>query len=536
MVLRVALISSAQIRAGRGVVVALADGDREITWSGLDRLLNEATNALLSLVGSGPGEPRSERRIAVFARNSVEVLVVHLAAHLAGVSSVPVSSLLGADELAYILTDSKVQAVFAGPETIDVAMAAVRQADIGPRPTTSTGPGHRLIAWRSPDSPGVSNWDSWLCGSSDEEPDTTQAPLYALLYTSGTTGRPKGTQIRTQPPLRDTVGEWIPALGAGIVAAGRPHLVVGPLHHTGPFVAVRYLASGSTVAVLQRFDASALLSLIDRYRVASTLMVPTHFSRLLAVPVDERERYDVTSLEWVAHTGAATPVDVKRAMIEWFGPVLFEAYGASESGTVCAISSHDWLLRPGSVGKCSPGFRVLVIDDDGVEVGPNVEGRLFFEDLSGRGIIYHNDPAKTAAVHLRPGVFTIGEVGYVDDEGFVFITDRTSDMVISGGVNIYPAEAEQALVKHPAVRDCAGIGVPNPDLGEELKMLVELHDIARLSPPSEHELVEFCRNAIATYKCPRTIEFVDSVGRTVMGKLNKKELRRPYWPTDRTIG
>jgi acyl-CoA synthetase (AMP-forming)/AMP-acid ligase II len=519
-----ALVSAAQVASGRGEEPALVDGDREITWRELDGILNRATNALLSLAerAQDRGGPR---RIAVFARNAVEVVAVHFAAHLAGVSSVPVSSFLGVDELAYILEDSGASALFCGPETVDVATAAAARV-----------PGvDRVVAWRSPDYDGVLAFDAWLAGAPDLEPTTMQAPELALLYTSGTTGRPKGTNIRTQPPVLPSVAEWIPALGGGLVGAGKPHLVVGPFHHTGPFVAIRYLASGSLVVVLQRFDAEQLLALADRYRCASTLMVPTHFTRLLALPDEVRARYDVSAFEWVAHTGAATPADVKRAMIEWFGPVLSEAYGASESGTVCSISSPEWLAHPGSVGKCTPGFVVHVVDEEGNDVGPNVEGRLFFEDRTGRGIVYHNDPAKSASVHLRPGVFTIGEVGYVDADGYVFITDRTSDMVISGGVNIYPAEAEQVLVTHPAVHDCAGIGVPNDDLGEELKMLVELRDGAEPAP-SDEELIEWCRERLAHYKCPRTAEIVPSVGRTVMGKLNKRELRRPYWPTERTIG
>ena len=226
-----ALVTADQVRNGRGDEVALADGERELTWSALDDVLNRATNALLSMVERD--DPDGHRRIAVFARNSVEVVAVHFAAHLAGVSSVPTSSLLGVDELAYILGDSKATCVFAGPDTAKVAIAAAKQAGVA-----------RVVLWRTPDHAGgeglrVTAWDQWLAGAPSDEPTTWQAPRYALLYTSGTTGRPKGTQIRVQPSLRDTVGEWIPALGEGIAAAGLPHLVVGPLHHTGPFVVMR---------------------------------------------------------------------------------------------------------------------------------------------------------------------------------------------------------------------------------------------------------------------------------------------------------
>ena len=506
--------------------VGLTDGDRTLSWHEVNSVVNRATNALLAM------ELGETLRISVFARNSSEVVLAHFGAMCAGVSGVPTSSLLGADELAYILEDSGAKAVFAGPETVDAAVQAARAAGVP-----------RVIAWRvdrtrtddlCTDDVRVQPWEDWLLGVPNEEPTLWQAPKLPLLYTSGTTGRPKGTNIRTFPPVLETVGEWVPTLGVGLTAAGKPHLVIGPLHHTGPIIALRYLASGSPVVVLQRFDATQVLRMIHEHRVASSLMVPTHFTRLLAVPADERTRYDLSSLEWVAHTGAATPVDVKRAMINWFGPVLFEAYGASESGTVCAISSVDWLAHPGSVGRCTPGFSVTVLDDDGHEVPTGTPGRLFFVDNSGRGIVYHNDPAKSGSAHIRPGVFTIGEVGYVDPEGFVYITDRTSDMVVSGGVNVYPAEAEQVLVQHPAVHDCAGIGVPNADLGEELKMLVELEPGAAV--PGADELAVFCRERLAGYKCPRSFDVVQSVGRTIMGKLDKRTLRRPFWPSDRTIG
>jgi acyl-CoA synthetase (AMP-forming)/AMP-acid ligase II len=290
---------------------------------------------------------------------------------------------------------------------------------------------------------------------------------------------------------------------------------------------MRLLVAGIPSVILGKFDAEATLAAIDRYRTESAVMVPTHFVRLLALPDDVKARYDVSSMKLVAHTGASCPVDVKRAMIEWWGPVFTDAYGASEVGTTCSISSEEWLAHPGSVGRAIPPFEALIIGDDGEEVPPNTEGRLYFRDTTGRGIVYPNDPAKTAAAHIAPGVFTLGEIGYVDDDGYVYITDRFSDMVVSGGVNIYPAEAEQVLVQHPGVADVACIGVPNAEMGEELKGLVIPADPA--SPPSPEELVAFCRERLSHYKCPRTIELVDDLGRTTMGKINKRKLRAPYW-------
>jgi acyl-CoA synthetase (AMP-forming)/AMP-acid ligase II len=240
-------------------------------------------------------------------------------------------------------------------------------------------------------------------------------------------------------------------------------------------------------------------------------------------------------MQVVGHTGAACPVDVKRAMIEWWGPIFFDAYGATEVGTICTITSPEWLEHPGSVGRCIPPFtRAVVVDDDGNEVPPGTEGRLYFEDSTGRGIVYPSDPAKTAASHLRPGVFTIGEIGYVTEDGFVYITDRFSDMIVSGGANIYPAEAEKVLLTHPGVADVAVIGVPNTEMGEEVKALVVPVDPA--NPPDPAELIGFCRQHLSGYKCPRTLDIVDSVGRNAMGKINKRQLRAPFWETGRTIG
>jgi long-chain acyl-CoA synthetase len=221
-------------------------------------------------------------------------------------------------------------------------------------------------------------------------------------------------------------------------------------------------------------------------------------------------------------------------MIDWWGPVLHEAYGASEAGTTNSITSQDWLRKPGSVGKTQPPFEPVIVGDDGAMLGPNHVGSLYFRDTTGRGIVYHNDPEKTAAAHIEPGVFTLGEIGYVDDEGFVFITDRSSDLIVSGGVNIYPAEIERVLVQHPGVADVAVVAAPNTDMGEEVKALIIPRDPA--SSPDPAELDAFVRRQLAGYKAPRSYEFVGDIGRNAMGKINKKELRRQFWPTERTIG
>jgi acyl-CoA synthetase (AMP-forming)/AMP-acid ligase II len=334
------------------------------------------------------------------------------------------------------------------------------------------------------------------------------------------------------PPAAD-MRQFLAAM-RDVVAAGPqegPALLVGPLYHTGPLGSVRRLLGGKGVIVMPRFDPERVLALIERWRIDSAVMVPTHFQRLLALPEPTRRRYDLSSLRQIAHTGAACPVEVKRAMIDWWGPVLLEAYGGTEAGTTNFISSAEWLEKPGSVGRAVAPLAPVVVGEDGEELGPDAIGVLYFRDPTGRGIVYHNDPEKTAQAHRQPGEFTLGDIGYVDRDGYVFITDRVSDMIVSGGVNIYPAEIEQALLEHPLIDDVAVIGTPNADMGEEVKALV----VAR-QPIADADLRDYCRARLAGYKCPKSFDFVPDLGRNIMGKLNKRALRRPYWPTDRTIG
>jgi long-chain acyl-CoA synthetase len=325
------------------------------------------------------------------------------------------------------------------------------------------------------------------------------------------------------------MAEHLEAMKGHRLGAFGTHLVVGPMYHTGPLSGMRLLVAGVPSVVMARFDAEATLAAIHEHRTETAVMVPTHFVRLLALPDEVKTRYDVSSMKLVAHTGAKCPVEVKRAMIEWWGPIFADSYGATEVGTTCSIDSHDWLRFPGSVGRAIPPFTAVVFDDHDREVAANTEGRLFFRDATGRGIVYPNDAEKTAAANPEPGLFTLGEIGYVNDEGFVYITDRFSDMVVSGGVNLYPAEAEQVLVAHPAVADVACIGVPHPEMGEEMKALVILRDPDAAPPPAE--LLAWCRERLSHYKCPRSLDYVSDLGRSTMGKINKRTLRAPYWTT-----
>lgn len=504
---------------GASAGAALVDARRAWSWEQLRADVGRAARALLAL------DLPASRRVAVMAPNAGETVIAYLAGLHAGVSSVPVSFHLTAREVTHILSDSGAGALFVSQETAAAGLEAARLSGV-----------RHVVGWRCAPRPGLLAWDDWLRAAPEAPVPEDISPQPYLHYTSGTTGRPKATLTpRSMLPRVGTVAQLLDALRAEAAAVPQgPMLVVGPLYHTGPLSSIKRLAGGIPLVVMERFVAEQVLQLIERHRVASTVMVPTHFERLLSLPPETRGSYDVSCMALLLHTGAACPSATKRAMIEWFGPVLVESYGGTESGSTNRITSQEWLQRPGSVGRCVPGFEPLVVGDDGQPLPPGSVGRLYFRDLAGHGIEYMGDPEKTAAAHLAPGVFTLGEIGYVDADGYVFITDRVSDMIVSGGVNIYPAEAEQVLLRHPGVGDVAVIGVPNPEMGEEVKALV----VARPADPgiSARELDAFCRQHLAAFKCPRSYDFVDDLGRNALGKLNKRELRKPYWPTGRTIG
>jgi acyl-CoA synthetase (AMP-forming)/AMP-acid ligase II len=497
----------------RPLEIAIRDEREALSWTQVDDALSRAVNALLAL------DLGSDQRLAVFGENAIETGLANIAGLLAGASVVPVNFHLTADEVAYILDDSDARVLFADDKTLERALAAAAASNV-----------HTVVAWRCDPGEGYETWENWLAASDPGTPPSDMRPLPNLLYTSGTTGLPKGTPL---PPTMfaggDTIDAHIEAMRErlALMPQAGTQLLVGPMYHTGPLSSARLLLVGIPSVILGRFDAEKTLQAIEQHRVTSVLMVPTHFVRLLGLPEEVRNRYDVSSLERVSHTGAKCPVDVKRAMIEWFGPVFIDAYGASEVGTTCMITSEEWLEHPGSVGRAIEPFEALILDDDDHALGPNQEGRLFFKDATGRGVVYHNAPEKTAAAHIAPGVFTLGEIGYMDDEGYIYITDRFSDMVVSGGVNIYPAESEHVLIDHPAVADVACIGVPHEEMGEQLKALVIPENPA--SPPPPEDLLHWCRDRLSHYKCPRSIEYVVDLGRTTMGKINKRKLRAPYW-------
>ncbi len=461
------------------------------------------SNALVEL-----GLPRGTR-LAVLGENSNETLLVYAAAVLAGVGAILVNNRLTTDEVQYLLDDGAAEAIWSSPETLPTATAAAGRR------------GLLVLA----DAANTGGWPSRVERASPIRPPGDLPATTDLIYTSGTTGRPKAVEFPNQST--PTVDDRLQSMARHHMAGLGPHLVVGPLYHAGPHGAVGLLLTGSPVVVTGRFDPDFVLDAIARHRIATSVMVPTHLIRLLGLSEQRRQGADVSSLRMISVTGSACPTTVKQAMIDWFGPLLLETYGASESGIVTRITSDEWLAHRGSVGRAVPPFHPLVLDEDGSPCPRGSDGVLYFVDDSGRGIRYHNDPEKTAAAHLVPGTFTLGDVGHVDEDGYVYITGRVTDMVISGGVNIYPAECERILADHPAVRDVALFGIPDDEMGERLVGVVSLED-ARTTPD---DLLAFCRESIAGYKVPRHLLVLPEVPRSPMGKVEKRSARDAYLAT-----
>lgn len=477
--------------------MALSDGTTTWTWRQLDERLNRSVNWLLAQhVPAGA-------RVALMGANSVHVVLAHLATTYAGLSAVPVNYHLTAGEVGYILRDAAVHTALC---SADVA-ATVRTADCDVQ----------VVDW--------GELDALTAQCSDAEPPADIAPVKPLYYTSGTTGYPKGVELPDQMfPGGNSMAEYVQrVIDSPIRTPGR-QLVVAPMHHTGPMAGVRGILAGQPLVILPKFDAEQVLATIDRERIEATMMVPTHFSRLLQLPDGARNRYDISSMRSIVHTGAACPIEVKRAMIEWFGPILVEAYGSTEAGTVTLINSAEWLAHPGSVGRAMPGYDLSVRTEEGEVLPSGATGLVCVQSGVGHRPSYHGDPDKTRRSYVADGVFALGEIGYLDEDGYLYLTDRASDMVVSGGVNVYPAESEAVLRRHPAVADVAVIGVPHDDLGEQLCALV----VSAGPEVDPAELVAWTRERLAHYKCPNLIEIVDFDLRSVMGKLNKRQLRDRY--------
>ena len=492
------------------VAVIDPDGRR---WSA-GEVLAAANRLVHTLRANGlhEGDP-----VATLLANRAEVLVVLLAVHQAGWQYVPLNSNLTAAEAGYILKDSGARVLVADGRFAPLARATADAAGLPHGGRLAVGP-----------IEGFADFDTAIAGASAATPDDRVAGQF-MQYTSGTTGRPKAVE-RDLP--RFDPETWVSLFSANLsrydIAPGGDavHLVTSPMYHMAPLSFGYFSAHFEhTVVLMERWDAEEALRLIERHRVTDTHMVPTQLHRLMQLPAAVRDRYDLSSLRQVIHAAAPCPIDLKRRLFAWLGPVIYEFYGATEGGGTIA-KPEDWLAHPGTVGRPWPGGDVMVLDDDGHEVPPGTVGTVYLKLMG--DFRYKGDPDKTAA-NRRGDYFTVGDMGELDQDGFLYLRDRKIDMIIAGGVNIYPAEVEAALLSHPAVGDAAVFGIPHDDYGEEVKAVVEPVGGIVADAALAEALFAHCAEHLAKYKLPRSIDFIDAMPRDPNGKLYKRRLRDPWW-------
>ncbi len=494
------------------LAVVAPDGT-EYTAGELLGRTNQVVHGLRRL-GMGTGDV-----VATLLPNGVEMVELYLAALQAGWYLVPINHHLVGPEVAYILRDSGAKAFVAHERFADAAEAAVTEADLDPSGRLAVGT-----------IPGFTSFEVMRAAESTDDPaDRTVGDV--MNYTSGTTGNPKGVYR----PLSGLSPEDA-ALGlSGLLFLfgvqpqdDNVHIVGSPLYHTA---VIRFAGAsvhlGHTIVVMDKWLPEDMLRLIERHRVTTSHMVPTQFHRLLAQPDDVRNRYDLSSLRHMIHAAAPCPVDVKHKMIEWWGNAIDEYYAASEGGGTL-VTAEEWLKKPGTVGKPWPISEIAIFDDAGERIEePNVIGTVYMSMQTG-DFSYHKDEKKTKSNRIGK-FFTVGDVGLLDEDGYLFLRDRKIDMIISGGANIYPAEIENVLLGHPAVGDVAVFGVPNEDWGEEVKAVVEPVDGVEPTNELAADIIEFCSTRLAKFKIPKSIDFTDDMPRDPNGKLYKRKLRDPYW-------
>jgi long-chain acyl-CoA synthetase len=488
--------------------VAVRCGTRSCTYPQLLERAMRATSALRAL-GIDAGD-----RVALLLRNSLEFLEASIATAPLGAGAVPINWHWRGEEIAHVLRDSN-------------AKALVVHADLWPAIADSVPPQTAVLAvpeqgGEAPD--GLRSWPALLDASQAWAEQPQNAPS-SIIYTSGTTGRPKGV---VREPATDAQREAVRELIAQIfmLQEGQRTLIPAPMYHTAPNVyALAAAMRGMDMTIMTRFDAEEFLRLVERHRVSVVQMVPTMFVRLLALPERVRDSYDLSSLRWIVHAAAPCPVEVKRAMIEWLGPIVAEYYGSTETGPVVFCDSEQWIAHPGTVGRPLEGARIEVLDADGRQLPAGESGEVFVGLDVWPDFTYEGDPQSRRAME-RDGLVSCGDIGYLDGDGYLYLNDRRSDMVIGGGVNIYPAEVEACLYSLAGVRDCAVFGIPDDEFGEVLAAHVEADSDAQLTVDAVREHV---RANLAGYKTPRVVQFSDSLPREDSGKIFKRRLREPYW-------
>jgi long-chain acyl-CoA synthetase len=502
----------AQARLGQPAVVMAGSGE-SVSYRELEARSNRLAH-LLRAAGL-----RRLDHYAVFMENHPRFVECCAAGERSGLYYTCINSFLTAPELAYIVNNSLSKVLITSQAKREIALAALTDCPRVELCLVVDGPG---------EGTRVRNLDE-ATADSPATPSPDESLGAAMLYSSGTTGRPKGVlrPLPDQPPAVP-LSALAARLNVWRFREGQIYLSPAPLYHSAPLAGVGgTIRRGGTAIVMERFDPERFLALVERYRVTHTQLVPTMFSRMLKLPEAVRRRYDLTSLEVAIHAAAPCPIPVKQAMIDWWGPIILEYYSATEAMGMTVCDSTEWLAHPGTVGRSVFG-ELLVLDEAMREVPPGTTGKLWFKTAS--PFEYFNDPARTAEANSPDGAMsTLGDIGYVDEDGFVYLTDRASFMIISGGVNIYPQECENLLVTHPKVADAAVFGAPNEEMGEEVKAVVQLAPGFEPGPEIEAELIAFCRDHLAHHKCPRSIDFEPELPRLPTGKLYKASLRERYW-------
>jgi long-chain acyl-CoA synthetase len=457
-------------------------------------------------------------RLAILLENSLSYFVAAWAAQRSGLYYIPVNWHLTAAEATYIIEDSGAQAVVTSPALLDL---------IGATGGRLQPPGLTLVTGDA--AAGAGSYEQAVAVTAGSGGRTAHAETEGsfMFYSSGTTGRPKGIKLAltgepfgSPQPFAQVLSTFF-AFDSDTV-----YLCPAPLYHAAPLgwsMIVQRL--GGTVVLMDRFDPLEMLRLIERYKITHLQVVPTMFVRLLKLPEEQRRAFDLSSLRQVAHAAAPCPVEVKERMLDWWGPIIREYYAGSEGTGFCTIGPDEWLAHRGSVGKNIMG-QIHITDDDGTPLPPGEVGTVWFEG-PGR-FEYHNDPAKTAEAFNDRGWSTLGDMGSVDEEGYLYLSDRRTNLILSGGTNVYPAEVENLLALHPDVKDVAVIGVPDEELGQRVLAVVTPADMTLAGPGLERELIDYCRERLAHYKCPRQVVFDEDLPRLPTGKLAKRLLRDRY--------
>jgi long-chain acyl-CoA synthetase len=497
----------ARLQAGQAAATA-ADGTG-LTFAQLDDESRRLAS-LLEARGLQPGDT-----VAILLENIPRYLAAAWGALRAGLRIVPVNWHLSAAEAVYIAGDSGARALITSAALAPLASEIAASGPVLDARLMCGGP-----------SAGFEDLDAALAASSPERP--AQEPGgQVMFYSSGTTGRPKGIK-RTVPPEPFGTEQMLESLLSGLYGFGADtvYLCTGPLYHAAPLGwSLGAQGLGGQVVVMPRFDAEACLAMIEQFRVTHVQFVPTMFVRLLKLAPEVRARYDLSSLRRVVHAAAPCPVEVKRAIIEWLGPIVDEYYAASEGNCYFAIGSQEWLAHPGSVGRALLGTP-HILDDDGAEVGAGEVGQIWIEGP--RVFEYHNDAVKTAGAFNDRDWSTLGDLGHVDADGYLYLSDRRTDLIITGGVNVYPREIEDALAMHPAVADVAVIGLPDAEMGQEIRAVVQPAPGVAGGPGLEQELIEHCAQQLARFKRPRRVDFVAELPRVPSGKILRRLVRDTY--------